>query len=308
MAIDYAKVLQAQKMTFDVIGRGAASAAAFKEKTGVSVHQGGLQAWLDQENQIPGAVIVAVGVEQLAEITVILLKHGVKRILVEKPAGLDLDEINRVAKEAEKQGAEVYVAYNRRFYASVIKAREIIASDGGVTSFTFEFTEWSHVIAPLDKDPRIKEQWFLANSTHVTDLAFYLGGIPEKISCYTAGSLPWHPLASIFSGAGLTESGAIFSYHANWESPGRWGVEVLTRKHRLILRPLEKLQVQKIGSIHTEEMQIDDPFDQEFKPGLYLQVEAFITGKNSSELLSIVTQAVLATKFYAKMANYSPLA
>ena len=37
-------------------------------------------------------------------------------------------------------------------------------------------------IEKLNKVPGIKENWFLGNSTHVVDLAFYLGGKPKQIS------------------------------------------------------------------------------------------------------------------------------
>ena len=50
-----------------------------------------------------------------------------------------------------------------------------------------------------------------------------------------------------FSGAGISISGALFSYQANWQSAGRWSVEILTKKNRLILCPLEELKVQKRG-------------------------------------------------------------
>ena len=74
-----------------------------------------------------------------------------KNILVEKPAGLNKQKIMEVSELAKEKDAQVYVAYNRRYYASVLKAQEIIAEDGGVTSFNFEFTEWAHVIEKLQK-------------------------------------------------------------------------------------------------------------------------------------------------------------
>lgn len=55
----------------------------------------------------------------------------------------------------------------------------------------------------------------------------------------------------------------------------------MSRKHRLIFRPLEKLQIQRIGSISVEEVTLDDELDRKFKPGLYLQVKAFIEGGKS---------------------------
>jgi len=232
MAVDYIKVLNDLDVEFKVIGRGTDSAESVAEQTGILPYVGGLGPFLKNKSEQCTHAIVSVGVEKLTNTTIQLLEYGVKNILVEKPAGLNAKEIAQLADETKERGANVFVAYNRRFYASVIKAKEIIEKDGGVTSFNFEFTEWSHEIEKTTKAPDVKENWFLANSTHVVDLAFLLGGRPKEISSYTAGGLNWHPSASIFAGAGVSESGALFSYQANWESAGRWSVEIMTRKHR----------------------------------------------------------------------------
>ena len=57
----------------------------------------------------------------------------------------------------------------------------------------------------------------------------------------------------------------LFSYQANWNAPGRWGIEILTSQHRLYLRPMEKLQIQNTGSVDISEVEIDDQLDKEFK-------------------------------------------
>jgi predicted dehydrogenase len=301
MGQDYARVLSALKVPFTVVGRGVSSAAVFKEVTGVDVIEGGLKKYLIGNLSLPDAAIIAVGVEQLAETTLLLLERGVKKILVEKPAGIDTEEITRIVANAKKQNAQVFVAYNRRFYASTIKAREIIAADGGVTSFNFEFTEWSHVIEPLKADPVVKKNWFLANSTHVVDLAFFLGGEPSEISSYTAGSLSWHPSAAAFAGAGKTANGALFSYQANWAAPGRWGVEILTNRHRLIFRPMEQLHIQEIGSVSINKVELDDELDQQFKPGLYRQVVSYLSDQVSDELLEIADHLINCRDIYSKI-------
>jgi len=282
MTIDYIKVLDALKVSYQVVGRGINSAKNCESKTGAKVVTGGLESHVCDCKDFPSAAIVAVGVEQLANVTKMLLQKGVKRILVEKPGGLNADEIRSVAEETKKKNAEVYVAYNRRFYASTLRAQEIINEDGGVRSFHFEFTEWSHEIVKIKKAPEVKGNWLLANSSHVIDLAFFLGGKPKEISCYVGGVLDWHPSGSIFTGAGISEKGALFSYQADWGAPGRWSVEVLTKKHRLIFKPLEKLQVQKIGEVAINEVAIDDDLDRKFKPGLFRQVKAFTEGDLSN--------------------------
>ena len=305
MARDYAKVLAAQNVKFSVVGRGVDSASAFEEQTGVAVLAGGLKGYLQNRLVLPGLAIVAVGVEQLATTTMMLLERGVKRILVEKPAGIDSAEITQVAEACKRHGAEVFVGYNRRFYASTLKAKEIVAEDDGVTSFNFEFTEWGHVIEPLAVDASVKQHWFLANSTHVVDLAFFLGGEPSELVSYTSGGLSWHPTASAFAGAGRTSEGALFSYQANWAAPGRWGVEILTRRHRLVFRPMEQLHVQEIGSVAVSRLEIDDRLDQEFKPGLFRQVESFLSCPVSVDLLDINSHLAMTKRIYAKIANPS---
>lgn len=302
MARDYANVLNSMGSSYEVIGRGDQSAQAFERETGVHVIRGGLERHLASGVQPPEKVIVCVGVEALAKTTTDLLVAGVKKILVEKPAGCSPLEIKEINDFSIASRATVVVGYNRRFYASVIHAREMIADDGGVTSFNFEFTEWSHVISTLQKAPGIKEYWFLGNSTHVVDLAFHLGGAPKEISCYLSGGLEWHPVASIFAGAGISETGALFSYQANWAAPGRWSVEIITRAHRLVFRPLEKLHVQKIGSVGLDLVEIDDSLDRSYKPGLFLQTKNFLEGKLGC--LCSLEEHYFRLSVYCRMAGY----
>jgi predicted dehydrogenase len=204
--------------------------------------------------------------------------------------------------EAQSHKAKVWLAYNRRFYEATRKAKEIIQKDGGATSFHFEFTEWSHKIREFEGKKEIKAVWFLANSTHVVDLAFHLCGWPKDWRSWSSGSLDWHPAAARFSGGGVTDQGILFSYFADWEAPGRWGVEVLTRKNRLILRPMEQLQLTPMGSVQVKPVTLYDKLDNEFKPGLYRQTEAFLN-EDTAEFCTLQEQ-VNHTKLYSKMAGY----
>ena len=305
MAQDYAKVLRSLEQKFEVIGRGSSSADRFKLVVGHDVVHGGVSQAL-AATAAPQQAIVAVGVEQLAVATIELIKAGTRRILLEKPGGLNTVEIKAIVLAATKHGAEVLIAYNRRFYASTAMARELIARDGGATSVIFEFTEWSHVIESLVKTPDVKKAWFLGNSTHVVDLAFHLCGFPKEWCSWHGGALDWHPSAARFCGSGLTEQGVFFSYHADWQAPGRWGVEVLTRKQRLILRPLEQLQVVPLGSVKMDSIEIDDRLDKEFKPGLHDQVKAFLT--RDVRLFCTIEEQLRHCRVYDEMAGYDSVA
>jgi len=278
MATEYAKILKALKKPLVVVGRSEKSAANFEQVTGMSVVRGGLKIWFKKNaGPAPSTAIVAVDEEQLGLTTRLLISRGIKTILLEKPGGLNVADLKKTQKLAKEKECKIFIAYNRRFYASTLKAQEYIKKDGGVTSFNFDFTERSDRIETAPFSAKVKKEWLLANSSHVIDLAFFLGGKPEKINSRIAGSLNWHPRASIYVGAGISISKALFSYHANWESAGRWSVEIMTPKRKLIFRPLEKLQMQKMGSMVVEEVRIDDKLDAKFKSGLYRLTQSFLT-------------------------------
>ena len=278
MAQAYASVLKALNVEFSVIGRSKESSTAFQTETGRAVSAGGVQSAIAR-GAVPDQAIVAVGVDQLAEVTSTLLEAGVTRLLVEKPGGLSSEELAGIRDLAPS--AEVTIAYNRRFYASAATARQMIAEDGGVSSFFFEITEWPHSTEPKQVDLPVRNRWLLAQSSHVIDLAFHLGGQPVDWACWHKGSLVWHQESSRFAGAGVTAAGATFGFHGDWEAPGRWGLEVMTRSHRLIFRPLETLQVMSIGSLDVVSAPIDDDVDRAFKPGIHEQTRAFLQGDDS---------------------------
>jgi len=302
MAVAYSEVLKAMGQSFVAISRSEASALSFTEKTGVKAISGGVENFLLQNPEDYSHAIVATGVEALADATKILLQHGVKSILLEKPGAKNIAEIEDLHNYALGRDASIFLAYNRRFYASVLKAKEIIAADGGVLSLNFEFTEWGHVIEKIQKAEGVKENWFLANSTHVADLAFYIAGVPAEMVCFTSGGSEWHPSATIFAGSGKTVNQVIFNYQANWDAPGRWGVEILTAKHRLYLRPLEDLSIQEKGSVAIHKVEFDDGLDKSFKPGLYLQVKNWLSGECGN--LCTLTQQNTILPYYKKMSNY----
>jgi predicted dehydrogenase len=133
MAQDYAKVLQEIKAPVIAIGRSETKVKAFKDATGIDAISGGIEKYLDN-NSVLETCIVAVDLLQLAPVTIYLLNKGVKNILLEKPGGMTVSEIEAIKQLAHLKNAHVYIAYNRRFFASVIKAKKLIESDGGVNS------------------------------------------------------------------------------------------------------------------------------------------------------------------------------
>jgi len=294
MGKEYVKVLNGHGYSFLAIGRGNKSADAFEEATGAKVLRGGLEKNLEllTENELPASAIVAVNYAELENAATLLMKHGVRHILLEKPGAPSFEGIRRLQCSAREKDAIISLAYNRRYYSSTLAAKKIIEEDGGVVSFNFEFTELKRIVDNLNGLGEAYELFF-GNSGHVMDMAFHLGGKPKEMSCYRTGLS--------FAGSGITEQGALFSYQANWNAPGRWGVEILTRKHRLIFRPLEKLQVQNLGSMQISFVKLDDQIDEQYKPGLYREVEAFMKGDSSGAHLCSLDEQAEDVDFYEKI-------
>lgn len=299
MACEYCKVLQNLDVQLTVIGRGSESAQKFEQDTGYTVIRGGVENFVIDSDKIAEYAIVAVYPMALKDTAICLIEKGVKHILLEKPGAMNIKELESIRDAAVSHGCKVYVGYNRRFYASVLEAKRRIENDGGITSINFEFTEWSDVVKKSNKPEAVLQEWFIANSTHVVDLAFYLGGNPVDISCYVDGTLPWYTKASSFAGAGRTDKGIIFSYKANWDSAGRWSVEALTTKHKYLFEPMEKLRMQDKGSVKIYDVELDDKLDIDYKPGIYLQTKAFLED-NVAEIATIEEQ-VQHAKVYTMM-------
>ena len=301
MGISYHRVLKVIGEPVKVIGRGMESASKFESETGQPVNLEGLDIILENEDP-PEQAILAVSINNLFTVASSLIRSGTKRLLLEKPGALNLVDLTNLSKLAVDSGSIAFIGYNRRFYAATLAAEAMIEGDGGAISCRFEFTEWSNTIAPLEIDPGIKQNWVYSNSSHVTDLAFYLCGLPIEMTTYHGGRLDWHSSAARFVGAGITENGVFFSYHADWEAPGRWGVEIMTRKRRYIFSPLETLRITETG-LTEQTVAVDYSLDQTYKPGLFLQTKAFLDGDDRRFCGLVQQEKNFAV--YAKMAGYS---
>ena len=166
MAKEYYKVLRDMECQTIVLGRGEQKAKQFEEEFGVKVYTGDYREVLCRQPAMPEYAIVAVNVGALCSVTQELMQLGIRNILIEKPVAYATADLVKLLEVQKKTKVNIYVAYNRRFFASVTKAREMIRADGGVTSFQFEFTEWASVVGATKRPKGEKEGWIFANSTH----------------------------------------------------------------------------------------------------------------------------------------------
>src|SRR5579864_2958019 len=73
------------------------------------------------------AVIVATINSALAEVTTAAIRAG-KHVIVEKPAGISVEQIDELIALAKKHKVCVRVGFNHRFHPAFTKAREIFES------------------------------------------------------------------------------------------------------------------------------------------------------------------------------------
>ncbi len=305
MAREYLKVLNGLNLDYEVVGNRQESVDKLESEQGISAIPGGIDNYLNttEDKNIPTYAIVAVTTYRLYDVTRSLVLAGVKNILVEKPGVESIKQAEELIEHAKAKGVNIYIAYNRRFYTSVQELLRISEEDGGIESINFEFTEWRQSIEATSHPDNIKQKWFLMNSSHVVDLAFFLSGFPKEIQTSIKGSLPWHSSGCIYGGCGLTDRGIVFTYQANWDSPGRWGIEALTKKHRLYLRPMEKLAIQEKYSVSIEECKLEDQIDVDYKAGLMEEVRAFLELNDRQDDLCTLNEQMSILPVFSKISG-----
>lgn len=301
MAREYLKVLLKLNCNVTIVGRGIEKIGLLsKEYPQFNYFPGGVEKYLKQATNIPLFAINAASVGELKRTSILLLKAGVKNLLIEKPGDLYAEGLIAIELVAKKNNAQVYIAYNRRFYSSILALQTEVLKDGGIVSSHFEFTEWIHTIDPEMYASEVLQKWIIANSSHVIDTAFLLIGKPKELHATVSGRnvIDWHRSGSVFTGSGLSENDIPFTYHSNWEAPGRWAIEINTRKRRFYLKPMEKLQVQSIGSVEVIMFPLDDQLDIEYKPGLFMQTRALLN-LDFKNLVSLREQIDLIPFYYS---------
>lgn len=304
MAAQHAEVLRDIGQDVTIVATSPDRAVPLADVHGMASFTHGLDRALAELPQ-PDAAIVVLPVNLLAAAALSLVTSGVPRVLIEKPACLSANELEPVVEVIQRTGTFAAVAYNRRFLSSVAEARRRIEAAPEILSVLFEFTEAALRIATLATPNDIKRRWVLANSTHVIDLAFHLCGWPDTLESQIRGRFDWHPSGADFRGFGTTTRGASFSYLADWRGPGRWGLEIVLPEERLILRPMEQLQVIPLGRFASQAVTgIDDRLDCDYKPGLYLQMQAFLATTPDPRLVTVKQQLHAIRSVYNPIAGY----
>jgi predicted dehydrogenase len=301
MADQYCQALQAMGIrSVTVVSRKEESARRCCQKYGYQPRHGGYQDVLPKLVDASDLLIIATPIHELRAAAEFATSLGYKNILVEKPGALYSDALRDWAQSVDKQDVKIRLAFNRHTYPSFWKLKELSDNEGGITSCHYMFTEWVHTINFKNNHEDVYRRWGVSNSLHVIAMAHALIGMPHQISTYRNGGFDWHPSGERFAGAGITESGVLFSYHADWKSAGRWGIEIMTSQNAYRLIPLEKLFRCPKGSVNWEPVEIMPAFSH-VKEGVAEELALMLDDALEKSISAAVTLADAAR--YVKLAE-----
>jgi predicted dehydrogenase len=302
MGKEYAHVLEQLGINdVTIVTKSPKQASDFSAKFDYTILDGGFEKQLSSVGK-KDLVIIAIPTELLISATKLAIKTGQTRILLEKPGSLFHKELFSLNEIIDQQ--KVRIGYNRLLYPNFHKIKQLAKNEGGITSCKFDFTEWIHKIPFGVYQQDEYTLWGISNSLHVISMAFELIGMPKEIASFQFGKLDWHTSGSIFVGAGMSEENIPFSYHANWESSGRWMVEIMTKENSYRLMPLEEIHVCKKGTVEWKSVDFQVAF-QELKFGIAEQVVTMLDDKLEDEIgMVTIEKAIEYNKIAEKIFGY----
>ena len=310
--VDHIQALDLSAELVTLIGTGGIGNEYLKALTLLNVHDvrlirrstGGFES-LTAPRSPNEVAIVAVPVDELSPAVTHLLKIGFKKILCEKPISLWSSQLEILTQLADSHAATVWCAFNRRTYPSYVEAAARLEQEGGVTSSHYTFTEFPNAWVSPKYSSDTQARWGIANSLHVISMVHGLIGNPSKFSCNRTGSLEWHPTGSAFTGSGVTSKKVLFSYQADWESKGRWSIDLHTKESIYRLCPLEKLFRKTTATSDFIEIPVK-AFSDTSKPG-FLEETAASLSDHLRQIIPLTTlkEATELTRYAEYVFGYS---
>ena len=137
------------------------AAKSYMEKFGFEKYYTDYNEMLEKEK--PDVVSLIVPVHLTKSMSIDIMKKGFN-IILEKPPGKDIDEINEMIKQAEASKVNVRVSFNRRYAPLLMKLKELI-KETGEDIYNITYQMYRH--RRFDKD-------FSTTAIHAIDAVKYI--------------------------------------------------------------------------------------------------------------------------------------
>lgn len=257
-------------------------------------------------------LLICSTVESLLQLTTAASLDG-RPILVEKPVTQCSAELTELL---DRDPRHVFVAFNRRHYASIERALRF-ASGGGPAILEVGIPE---IVTRREDESFAGYRSVFVNSVHVLDLVNFLVGPLAKDHTWRVGPRG-ASLSAVLSG--MSSRGDVVIVKGNWNSPDNTYLSIERPGERLLLRPLERAQL--FSGIEvlepTEEWPLRRYFPQlvdetdsdwlstDFKPGFLSQMldfKRFIQKGQLSHRMAFIRDAQVALSMAEKLVGIPP--
>ena len=227
----------------------------------------------------PDIVVIAVSIESTETICYQAFKYP-WIILVEKPVGLDYKNACLIYENSIKLKSKVFVALNRRQYASTLNAIRLLDNDSSNRFVIVNDQEDPILQINSGMNLDIVNNLMYTNSIHLFDyFKIFCRGEVNKIHI----SEKWNGGKNNIVTANLDfDSGDRGLYVGIWDMPAPWSVSIVTNKTNILLKPLEQISVQQYGLRKSETFETSE-YDKQFKPGFYIQAQNAVKAAKGQE-------------------------
>lgn len=199
------------------------------------------------------------------------------QILIEKPAGVNLQESKEMLHMVEKHSdiKKIWVGMNRRMLPSTLTGKKLIENStvnpGSELEITITDQQDKKSAEDFGHSKLVIENWHFANSIHLMDLALSFAKSSPNVADIRKER---------FGDGEIVEAklhdfeGNIIHYKAYWNMPAPWAIQVVTKRGWIQQTPIEKIR-----SLFEEHITHDlsnsifsEPID--IKPGFFNQALA----------------------------------
>lgn len=239
------------------------------------------------ENESLDAIFVCVPPFAHGDIEEKIVERGI-HLLVEKPLGLDLENVQRKAKVIKDSSVICAVGYCLRYLDTVAKAKEYL-KDKTIAMVRGHYIT-SFVPTPWYREMEKSGGQLVEQSTHTLDLMRYLAGDIENVyanmSLQVLSDIPNIDIPDVTSVNVTFSSGAVGHLASSFiQEDHRTGVEILGKDFRILIDGVDLSIVEK-GTTITYKSAVDFYQEQDNR-----FIEAIIKG-DKTILLSNYDDAV----------------
>ncbi len=243
----------------------------------------------------PDLVVVAVTIPSTLPVSLECFEYD-WTTLIEKPLGVNLAAAEQLARVAREKKRKAYVAFNRRYYASMNWVKKGLDSIESKRFIKIQDQEDTNVAAQDGHAKEVLDNWMFANSIHLIDLFRYFGRSPiSKITPLK----PWPGIDSDvleFLATIDYENGDSALYEGIWNAQGPWAVTVTTNDKRYEMKPVESAFYQNQIDRTVFPME-PDSLDEKYKPGFYRQaIDAVKATRGENNDLATLDDALETTR------------